>query len=252
MRLVDWAADPLTSGPPPIPLSTDVVNASNCAYRVGAIPPAALAEDLAAAGLTCSPGRGHGYRRHGERIDSYEVGDVIADIFAEAAIVLDYFLATDPAMLAIAEAEKELSDLMHRPYREVWEHPEEVQRARLRVAEAQKGLPLTRAQLVLVQQSLAATARSIRGILYVRTEAVRRFRSAIPAPARPRLSNPADVDRFLDSVPPGLIARTDLHADAKAAGLTVGSHTLYAAASALGWQLVKRRGHMFFRVPETH
>jgi hypothetical protein len=250
MRLATWAYDPLSNGPPPIPLSTDVVNASNPGYRVGAIPPRALADDLAALALSYEPGRGNGYRRHGERIDPYEIGDLIAELFDDAAIALRYFLDTDERMLRVKAERAQLDALPFRDRDEAYFSATQEIRHRLEHLEA--NLPHSRAALELAADSLAATAGSIRGILYVRREAVRRFRSAMPSPPRSRPSSMAAVAAFLQSVPSGeVISRTDLHADATAAGLFVGSRTLYAAAARLGWPLIHRKGYAYFRVPEA-
>ncbi|MBT2499795.1 hypothetical protein J7E25_11885 [Agromyces sp. ISL-38] len=225
------------------------MNASNPAYRVGAILPAAIADDLAASGLTFSPGRGHGYRLRGVHIDSYRAGDVIEGIFAEAAAGLRYYLDTDPVMLAIAADEAALLAL---PYRD-----RDADRARARsviasrIEAAEASLPISRAQLVLARGSLAATARSVRGVEAVRREALRRFRSVIPAPASGATASSAELDAFLLSLPPGPIARPELHAAALAAGLTVGPRTLYAAADALGWPVAVRRGVRRYRVPSA-
>lgn len=236
------------STPPPIPFDTPIVNASNTGYAVGAIPTAALAADLAASGLTYSPGRTHGYKRHGERLDSYAVGDVIADVFADAALVLDYFLATDDVMLAIAADEAALKRLPFRDFRD--EYADARADLKASIAAASADLPHTRRQLVDAAASLALTARSIRTRPAVRAEAIRRFRAVIPAPARPQLAGPAAVSAFLATVPAGLIARPDLHELALGAGLTIGSRTLYAAAADHCWPVVKRDGYPFFRVPE--
>ena len=61
---------------------------------------------------------------------------------------------------------------------------------------------------------------------------------------------PLSVGDFLASVPPGPVARPDLHAAALAAGVAGGSRTLYAAADALGWPLATRRGVRRYCVPE--
>ncbi|MBT2516285.1 hypothetical protein J7E29_02455 [Streptomyces sp. ISL-90] len=226
------------------------MNASNTAYRIGAIPPVAIADDLAASGLTFSPGRGHGYRLRGVHIDSYRAGDVIERIFANAAASLRHYLDTDPVMRAIASDEAARVAL---PYRD----REDAARTRARsfyaarVQAAEARLPISRAQLEIAQQSLSATARSVRGIAAVRAEALRRFRSVIPAPASGTTASSAELDRFLRSLPPGPIARPELHAAALAAGLTVGPRTLYAAADALGWPVAVRRGVRRYRVPSA-
>jgi hypothetical protein len=243
MQLIDWAAHPLESGPP-IPLTTDVVNSSNRAYRVGAIPSSALAEDLTAARLTYSPGRGNGYRRHGERIDSYFVGEIIAEIFADAADTLRRFLDTDPVMCRVADYEDALAAV---PFRDSPEYSAERRRIIRQIETAESGHTVTRRDLELAAQSLTATSRSVRGIEYVRREAIRRFRSVLPPP--PLTPPTMSVDDFLASVPPGPIARPDLHAAALTAGLEVGSRTLYAAADALGWPSANRRGVRRYRVP---
>lgn len=249
MRLTDWAAAPLWS-PPPIPIATDTVSATNMAFRVGAIPAAALADDLAALGLTYSLGRGNGYRRHGVPIDSYLVGDLIADTFRDAALVLDYFLDTDPAMHSIGVAREQLSRL---PYRDRDEaRAEERRRVSDRITDAERDLPLTYTDLALARVSLSETARSIRGLAFVRTEAVRRFRSVIPAPTRPGYVSPAALSAFFSVFEAGeLIARPALHDLATEAGLAIGSRTLYAAAEAHGWQGSRRNGLAFYRVPPT-
>lgn len=250
MRLTDWALAPLDS-PPPIPLNTDVVSWSNDGYRVGAIPPEAIADDLATLGLTYSPGRGHGYKLRGERVDSYAVGDLIADVFAEAAASLRYFLGTDETMLAIAADEAERDRI---PFRDSHEFRDARALITQRIQAAESTLPFSRTDLEIAASSLARTGRDIRGILVVRTEAIRRFRAVIPAPRARRTARAAleaDVAAFLASVPGGAIPRGDLHADAIAAGVEIGSQTLYRAADALGWPLVKRRGVYCYRVPET-
>lgn len=247
MRLTDWAIAPLTSGPPPIPLTTDTVNSTNNGYRVGAIPPEAIAADLAALGLTYSPGRGHGYKLRGERVDAYAVGDLIADIFTEAAELLAYFLDTDDAMLAIAATEAEHDRI---PYHWDDETLDARRAVRRRIEAAEAALPIRHSQLLLAAESLAETGRGIRGFYAVRTEAIRRFRAVIPAPARAsRLSTATSVDAFLASVPAGDVARPALYDDAVAAGVEAGSRTVYAAADALGWPVVTRRGVRFYRVP---
>lgn len=248
MRLTQWASDP-TLAPPPIPLSTDIVNSSNVAYRVGAIPPLAIADDLAAAGLTFAPGRGNGYRRNGESIDPYNLGDLVADVFADASRALRYYLDTDERMLTI-QAEERLRDAI--PFRDRDERALAARGAiSSRIRALETPLLFTRADLVLAADSLAATARSIRGIRYVREEAIRRFRSALPPPARQGPATPGDVDKFLANHPPGLALRADLHRAALAAGLNVGSRTLYAAATERGWRLTRRKGYAYFDVPAS-
>ncbi len=250
MRLSDWAADPHASGPPPIPLMTDVVNSTNVGYRVGAIPPSALADDLAAAGLTYSPGRGHGYRRHGEPIDSYLVGDVIADVFQDSADCLGYYLDTDPIMSAIRDDEAALARL---PYRDRTDDFHSTRRdLRRRIADAEAPLSISYAQLALVRDSFAATGRSVRGIPFVRTEALRRFRSVIPAPVRVTTASPVEVLAFLESFPGGaLLPRPALHEAATKSGLSVGARTLYEAADAAGWTLTRRKGLHHYRAPDA-
>ncbi|MFF1635932.1 hypothetical protein [Leifsonia sp. NPDC058248] len=225
------------------------MNSTNNAYRVGLIPPQALAADLAASGLTYSPGRGHGYRLNGAHVTPYDVGDVIADIFSGAAEVLGYYLNTDPVMLAVELDETLLARM---PFRDADDDRARARDTiRRRIDAAESGLSISRDQLVLAQESLAQTASTIQGIQYVRQEAVRRFRSAIPAPPRQRVDGHLAVSVFLLAQPEGLIARKALHEAALAAGLSVGSRTLYAAADALGWAIVTRRGTRFYSVPGT-
>ena len=245
MRLTDWATAP-QSAPPPIPLATDAVSASNFAYRVGAIPPDALRADLAAAGLTYSLGRGNGYRRHGQPLDAYLVGEVIADTLDDAASLLSTYLADNPTMRSVGAAREALARM---PYRDgQLAHNAERERLAQRLSTATRGLAVSYDELELVARSLFATARMIRGYPSVRSEAVRRFRSVISAPALPTISA-LSVGEFLASVPPGPIARPDLHAAALASGVAVGSRTLYVAADALGWPSANRRGVRRYRVP---
>ena len=249
MRLTEWASDPLSSGPPPIPFTTDIVNSSNSAYRVGAIPPEALAEDLTARGLTYANGRGNGYRRNGDSIDAYRVGDVIADVFTDAAECLGYFLATSEPMLSVKAA---MDELHRTPLRDNWEVAYS-RRSQLseRVSSLERSLPVSYATLDLARDSLARTARSIRGIRYVREEAVRRFREVLPSPPRTRPASRSEIVAFLMALPPGPILRPALHAEAVDAGLVVGARTLYAAADALGWRLTRRKGLAYYCVPEA-
>ena len=249
MRLTAWASAPLTHRPPPVPFSTDVVNTTNPAYRVGAIPALAIADDLAAAGLTYRPGRGNGYARHGQPFDRYAVGDVIAEVFDDAATVLRYFIETDSTVLAVEAAEARVRSI---PFRDTDDPVYTASRASAVAARdhAAARLTVSREQLLLTADSFAATARSVRGVLFVREEAIRRFRVGIPSPRHSRQSSPAEIDAFLGSYS-GVVPRTALPEDATAAGLRVGSRTLYAAADALGWHLVKRRGDRYYRVPEA-
>jgi hypothetical protein len=248
MQLTEWARAPETSGPPPIPLWTDVVSNTNPAYRVGLIPPAALADDLAAAGVTYSTGRGLGYRLNGATTDTYAVGEVIANIFAEAASNLSQFLTCDPAMQAIRlyEAALDRVGFGDRDARR------DAERARLHalIESESAPLPFSFATLDQVQHSLSATGRSIAGTRRVRDEAVRRFRDVIPAPVRPpKADDSAAVLAFLLTLPPDtVIARPDLFEAAASAGLAVGPRNLYAAADALGWAVVRRKGYPFYRV----
>ena len=245
MRLTHWAAAPLAS-PPPIPLTTDAVSEHNLAYRVGAIPVEALAADLIAAGLTYAEGRGNGYARNGKPVDPYIVGELIADMFSDSASILDYVLETDPVLTQLTADRERLAGVSYGARH--GERAEECAALSLRIEDTARALPTSDVELALVARSLHATARLIRGFPSSRSEAVRRFRSAIPRPeclAGPSLS----VDEFLASVPPGPIARPDLHAAALAAGVAGGSRTLYAAADALGWPLATRRGVRRYRVP---
>ena len=246
MRLTHWAAAPLAS-PPPIPLTTDAVSAHNLAYRVGAIPIGALAADLGAAGLTYADGRGLGYARDGKPVDAYIVGELIADTFSEAALILDYVLATDSVLTQLAADRERLAGV---PYSaRHGERAEECAALSRQIEATARALMTSDVELALVARSLHATARLIRGFPSSRSEAVRRFRSAIPRPERLALPS-LSVGQFLSTVPPGPIARPDLHAAALAAGVAGGSRTLYAAADALGWPLATRRGVRRYRVPE--
>lgn len=246
MRLSEWAAAPL-GAPPPIPISTDAQSATDFGYRIGQIPPEALADDLASVGLTFEP-ETNVFRLAGERFDRYAVGDLIANIFAEAGRVLDAYLVTDQTMLSIAADQKLLAGL---PYNvRFGERESDFARVAQRIEDISRSLPLTFEQLAVVARSFTATARLIRGFPTPRSEAVRRFRSVVPAPRGSSL--PAmTVDEFLATVPAGPIARPDLHAAALAAGVVVGSRTLYAAAEARDWPVATRRGVRRYRVPES-
>lgn len=230
--LSGWAANP--HGAPPIPFDTPTVGRSSEAYAVGAIPPAALAQDLAAAGVGFAPGRGGGYRLHGRPVDRYALGDVIAEQFSTAADLLRYFLGTDDRALAVTAAEAAAAAA---PFRDdAAAHAESARlRARREVAaatfEAATGLPFD--ALPLVAASLDATARSILRIQAVRFEAVRRFAQAL-APTRAPASTEAELIAFLCALPETRIKRSSLPTLAAEAGLTVGDRTLYALAGRPG------------------
>lgn len=233
--LIDWAADPLNSTPP---IALDSPTSPDGALLLGFLAPDVLAADIARDGFTATPGARTVYRRHGTRVRAYDVGDAIADALSTAADWLRAALTDDPKLSAHAAAVAAADAA--RPWGD-WRSHTDAQLAEYRRHDAHadtleasfpidpaSGAPVSSTRLRMLADALGHTAFAIRAYTRVRSAAVTRAASALPAPDSEDLA----VAEWLDSLPAGRVRRSELHSQALDAGLDVSPRRLYALAAA--------------------
>ncbi|MFC4244370.1 hypothetical protein ACFOYW_13400 [Gryllotalpicola reticulitermitis] len=238
MRFTQWMAQPHL-GPPPFGHSPAPHQSNdpfpNYSWDVALLPATGLGDDIEAAGITFTPGRGNTYRRGGRPVTPDAAAVAIADILAVGAENMSIFLSDSLAVEIIRDADAHLIGLAP--------HSAAANALRLERQHAAGTLPMPLRDLELYELGARDTARAIRRWPSVRTLTLRTFRPVIRAY---RVTAADELASLFDTLPAGFIARADLFAQVpESTRKRLGKTAVYAAAEAQFGPAVRRHPGRF-------
>lgn len=230
MRLREWARAPFDA-PPPIPFDTPC---KGDGYAIPALPPEALADDLADLGLTYATGRGNGYRLKGRPVNHMTATDPIAALLEDAAATLRATLAADPVTRRMRQLEAERARLALPVARRDAAAIARLEAIDRELAELATRHEIHPDELAESARRLARTARAITASESARYTLLRRVRDTLKPATRADLSVTM-ARAYLDTMPACEISTGALKAavtdELASSGLSLGPRQILRLAA---------------------